>query len=76
MALIVLIKPFTIDLQSLIRSIPVKTNRFTQKCDCFQNHKDIFLFLKPIQDGLFWGCSRMGGQKGLPSLKSVTHILQ
>ena len=31
----------------------------------------------PIQYGLFWGCSRMGeSQKGLPSLKSVTHILQ
>ena len=31
----------------------------------------------PIQDGLFWGCSRMGeSQKGPPSLKSVTHILQ
>ena len=31
----------------------------------------------PIQDGLFWGFSRMeGGAKRPPSLKSVTHILQ
>ena len=32
----------------------------------------------PIQDGLFWGCSRMGGgcKKTPPCLKSVTHILQ
>ena len=32
-----------------------------------------------IQDGPFWGYSRMeggGGQKGAPSLKSVTYILQ
>ena len=30
--------------------------------------------VNPIQDGLFWGCSRIGGgQKGPPSLKSVTH---
>ena len=34
--------------------------------------------LSPIQDGLFQGCSRTGGEgaKRLPSLKSVTHILQ
>ena len=30
----------------------------------------------PIQDGPFRGCSRMGKQKDLPSLKSVTHFLQ
>ena len=31
----------------------------------------------PIQDGLFWGCSRMWGTfLGPNSLKSVTHILQ
>ena len=36
----------------------------------------------PIQDGLFWDCSRAaeGGKAGVakkfPSLKSVTHILQ
>ena len=30
----------------------------------------------PIPDGFFWGCSQMGGQKGPPSRKSVTHILQ
>ena len=37
------------------------------------------LFLDPMQDGLFCGCSRMaggGGQKGLHSLKFATHILQ
>ena len=34
-------------------------------------------FLKPVQDGLFLGCSWMRGeQKGPPSLKSVTLILQ
>ena len=34
--------------------------------------------INPIQNGPFWGCSRMGrGQKTLlPSLKSVTNILQ
>ena len=30
----------------------------------------------PIPDWHFRGCSRMGGQEGPPSLKSVTHILQ
>ena len=29
-----------------------------------------------IQDGPFRGCSRKGGRKGSPSLKSVKHILQ
>ena len=34
-------------------------------------------FFNPIQDGLFRGCSRMGGGKKAPtSLKSVTHMLQ
>ena len=35
-------------------------------------------FFNPIQDGLFPSCSRMegGGQKGLPSIKSATHILK
>ena len=32
--------------------------------------------LNPIQDGLFRGCSRMGGVKRPPSLKSDTRILQ
>ena len=32
--------------------------------------------LNPIQDGLFRGCSRMGGPFWPPSLKSATHILQ
>ena len=37
----------------------------------------IRLLFNPIQDGLFRGCSRMGGsQKGPTSLKSVTHIPQ
>ena len=36
------------DLHSMIRCIPISTNRFTQKCDCVQNHKNIFLFLKHI----------------------------
>ena len=31
----------------------------------------------PVQDGLFWGCSRMGGGQKCPhSLNSFTHILQ
>ena len=33
--------------------------------------------INAIQDGLFWGCSRMGVTKeDTPSLKSITHILQ
>ena len=36
---IVLIKPFTMDLCSLIICIPMG-NRFTQKYDCFQTHSD------------------------------------
>ena len=27
---------------SLINCVPISTNRFTQKCDCFQNHSDFF----------------------------------
>ena len=47
----------------------------------YQSFDDVWevrgVFLNPIQDGLFRGCSRMGrGGKGSPSLKSVTHILQ
>ena len=35
-----------------------------------------FVCIKPIKDGPFWGCSRMGEGKNLsPSLKSVTNIL-
>ena len=31
----------------------------------------------PIQDGPFWGCSRIGGRaKKLLSLESVIHIMQ
>ena len=42
---------------------------------------EIFRFardhINPVKDGLFPGCSRMGGAaKKAPSLKSVTHILQ
>ena len=32
--------------------------------------------INPIQDGLFWGCSQMGGPFCPPSLKSITHMLQ
>ena len=42
----ILIKLFTMDLYCLINCIPKSTNRFTQKCDCFQNNFEIFLFLK------------------------------
>ena len=36
-----------------------------------------FVDINPIQDGLFRGCSRMGGGLfGPHSLKSVTYILQ
>ena len=42
----------------------------------FRGKKHTILLVNPIQDGLFWGCSRMGGgQKGPHSLKSVTHPL-
>ena len=38
--------------------------------------QESYAVLNPIQDRLFRGRSRMtGGQKGSPSLKSVTHIL-
>ena len=40
----------------------------------------LFHQANPIQDGHFWGCSRIeggrGGAKRPPYLKSVTHILQ
>ena len=32
--------------------------------------------INPVQDGLVRDCSRIGGRKGHPSLKSATHILQ
>ena len=39
--------------------------------------KSEFKSFNPIQDGLFWGCSWMGGSLfAPPSLKFVTHILQ
>ena len=31
------------DLYSLTSCIPISINRFTQKCDCFQNHSDILV---------------------------------
>ena len=34
-------KPFTMDLYTLISGIPVNTDCFTQKYDCFQNHSEI-----------------------------------
>ena len=46
---IVLIKPFTMDLYSLISCIAVSTNCSTQKWDCFQDYgNNSFLFLKHI----------------------------
>ena len=37
----------------------------------------IMVYINPIQDGSFRGCSQMGcGHEGLTLLKSVTHILQ
>ena len=48
---IVLIKPLTMDLfsltmdlYSLVSCIPMNTSRFTQKCDCFQNHSDNYFY--------------------------------
>ena len=73
--------------------IPVFKEPLRNLIDYFKNmsclkHKSIKLKLintvinfNPNQDGLFWGCSRMGGGGGgvakrSPSLKSVTHILR
>ena len=40
----------------------------------------VVIHFNPVQDGLFWGCSQMGGGGGQlfgpPSLKSATHIVQ
>ena len=41
---IVLIKPFTMDLYSLINFMPM-SNCFTKECDCFQSHSDFFFIL-------------------------------
>ena len=38
------------DLYSLISCIPKSTNRFTQKCDCFQNNSDIFFILYAYEE--------------------------
>ena len=35
-----------------------------------------FESLNPIQDGLFWGCSRIGGGGGQKALKSAAPIIQ
>ena len=40
------------------------------------SHESFETIINHIQDGLFWGCSRMGGGKTAQSLKSVTHILK
>ena len=37
---------------------------------------DFNSFLTLFRMGIFWGCSWIWGQKGPPSLKSITHILQ
>ena len=37
------------DLYSLTNFIPISTNRFTQKCNCFESISDIFLFLKEVK---------------------------
>ena len=44
----------------------------------FCDSSDTYILVNPIQDGLFWYCSGIGGgaQKAHPSLKSVIHILQ
>ena len=61
----------------LRRSAGIKTNILFTLLITFYNFT-----LNPIQDGFFWGYSRMweeggGGVKRLPTfLKSVTHILQ
>ena len=40
--------------------------------ECFFNRLcNMFLFLNPIQDGHFWGCSRMGNKKTL--LPKICH---
>ena len=45
---IVLIKTFTMDLYSLVNCIPLSTNRFAQKCDCFQSQSDNFFYFLSI----------------------------
>ena len=40
------------------------------------SHESFETIINHIQDGYFWGCSRMGGGKTAQSLKSVTHILK
>ena len=66
-------KHLTLNLESLADKITdnLESSKRIVACIC--------RYFDPIQDGLFRGCSRMargGGQKGPPSLKSVTHIQQ
>ena len=45
---VVLIKQFTLDLYYLTSCMPTSTNRFTQKCHCFQSDSDNFFYLLSI----------------------------
>ena len=63
----VLQKSFPKNFLKIHREIPVQQS--------LSNNVKSFNFMNPIQDGYFWGCSRMGGGKKALSLKSVTHIL-
>ena len=57
----------------------IKEHRVSLKSSLFQEYSLIIVMdHKPsvTQGGHFRGCSRMGGTKRPPSLKSVTHILQ
>ena len=59
------------------KEIIVKTTAVTQFMFSWYCCRERLVRINPIQDGLFRGCSRMGGgQKGPVSLKSVTDILQ
>ena len=42
----------------------------------YTDYADFQDYFNSIQDGDFWGCSWMEGSKKVPSLKSVTYILQ
>ena len=46
------------------------------KSDILRKDAEPASLLNPIQDGFFRDVQGWGGQKGPPSLKSVTHILQ
>ena len=81
--LINLIKSFVVDLWffliiTLSSSVMRKFSQFfLMRCKCSYAVTFIkVLSINPIQDGLFRGCSRIGGAFWPPSLKSTTHILQ